>query len=60
MYSAMERRMSDGNKIFKQVLNLLCLAESTRNPSTLDSTQGLLDLDGRNSQKYLHQTQANF
>ena len=22
--------------------------------------QGLLDLDGRNSQKYLHQTEANF
>ena len=52
----MQCRMSDGNKIFKQVLNLLCLAESTRDPSTLDSTQGLLDLDGRNSQKYLHQT----
>ena len=24
------------------------------------AVQGLLDLDGRNSQKYLHQTQANF
>ena len=23
-------------------------------------SQGLLDLDGRNSQKYLHQTWANF
>ena len=23
-------------------------------------TQGLLDLDGRNSQKYLHQTWADF
>ena len=25
-----------------------------------DFNQGLLDLDGRNSQKYLHQTQADF
>ena len=29
-------------------------------PSRVAAAQGLLYLDGRNSQKYIHQTQADF
>ena len=39
-------------------------SEEKENPilyaSNVSLSQGLLYLDGRNSQKYLHQTQANF
>ena len=58
--SAPSERLFSGGKLVLEIKHN-CLGDENFEKSLLlnfnkTSTQGLLDLDGRNSQKYLHQT----
>jgi hypothetical protein len=52
-----------GKKFKNEIANYFLPYKSVllrREHNNYNSNQGLLDLDGRNSQKYLHQDQAYF